>query len=496
MSYQNGVSYSFGSSGLDLDNLSAASAKIVELQVDSNADIKGDILMNPGRLVDGVDVSELKASVDEMREDVDGMDGKFVDLTTEQQINGNKWFVKLVTMMAGVRSYGNANINGEAYCHNLITVSPLMLSRFSGDVRMDKNLEMRGDIVMGEGKLVDGVDVSLMGNAVAALQGGFADHTNTIGVLSGRISDNQIELKDHGARIEVLEGQDLSHLVTLDTAQTVSGKKTFTSAVEVKGASGNGVITSGVGIRTANRAEQFLISNGDGVAEFFLGSDTDGTGVVNKNHKWGISSREKSDGRLIFYACPGYTGTFDEKDQYQPGATYDSVMEFKQTKNTVTKKYDCVINLNKPVNIKGDLNVTGSVIAGGGFLEMKDMMWWGPWPSANQFKSAKLTLTKSGRSVTVSSPGMVAGSNPAMSGSEAGTYIQTDRLIPVEYRPEFDSYGLAHIFTNNQRIMTRVTVTPAGQIVINREFNLESTGIYFSGDTGFYGFNVTYHSAM
>jgi len=122
--------------------------------------------------------------------------------------------------------------------------------------------------------------------------------------------------------------------------------------IQVRPTNGFGQVISGIGIRSSGRSQQFLLSNGDGVSETYYGSDSDGTGTADKNHKWCFSSRSSTDNKFIFYRAPFYTKN-----------SFDNVMDFQN----VDEK-NCVINLNKPTNISGEtkisnnLNVTQKII--------------------------------------------------------------------------------------------------------------------------------------
>jgi len=254
-----------------------------------------------------------------------------------------------------------------------------------------------------------------------------------------------------------------------------------------------GQVTAGVGTRTTNRAEMFLISNGDGVSEIFMGSDTDGTERSEGNIKWDISSRDKGNGRLMFYRGPGYTGSFDEKDVYIPApGNYDSVMDFQNTKNTTTRRYDCVINMNKPVNMNGGLSVNGQNISVTSYKANPDRLYWlGKFINMLDYWTT-CSIQKICNTVTMTIGAFTA--RHMVDGPTASWYIESNKNlspIPVAFRPDVDLTFpvVIRVTMDNIGRVSRCIVKTDGSVWICGDVN---DFTHFQGRLAFEAFSVSW----
>lgn len=526
------------------------------------ATVVGDI--HVGGLVDGVDIKALGQTVTEHTAELKDHEGRinhlegkdftgYMTLDTDQTVSGKKTFIE--------------------------------------------------DIAMAEGKTVDGVDVSVLGIKVANHDTRIVALESDVDSLDTRVTAIEPEVIDHDTRIvtiesEVdgldtrvvaLESKDYSSVVNLSTAQTVGGVKTFTDGIISKGlltthsngvvvnplaperqgsvrmgvgisggandsdlilagsktsvmfnnhyfyeaknmnyditcgsdkklkfnrgtafptasemitldgasnlvevkadrlmvSKNNGQVTSGIGLRTANRAQQFLMSNGDNVSEVYFGSDVAGTGIADANLKWAISSRAAADGTLVFYRAPFYTG-----------GAFDSVMDFK---NTLTEgKYSCVINLNKPTNIKSETNIIGNTsitgnlsVSGniGTFETEAYYSWQGPWNPLPIGYEGPLYISKVGRQVTISHPGMKFAYDVTTFNQ---TVMYSQRTLLAVYRPMHTVNGVARVTTDGKTFMTRLEVNASGVVYIHRTMDTPAVPVYFTGNTRVLDFCISY----
>jgi len=532
MSYQNGVSYSFGSTSLDLDNLGVASAKIVELRVDADIDAKGDILMNPGRLVDGVDVSELKVEVDQVQVDVDAkiqeveqrvddvrteMKDNYVTLATSQAVSGFKNFtgrvyftghgsssvvvegeMKVTTLILEME--GSANFLSPFTTHSTVThknrvylennvdalpgvlIHGVSLPGLNSSV-IGLNLEV-GDVKvkvadLGDQLLVLVPKVTAVETKVDDLTPQVSSLNTQVGVLNSKAVIVDGKLVNLDGRVAVLEAGDSKTWVTLGSNQTITGVKTFSAPITV--AAANGRIVSGIGVRSSNRAQTMLLSNGDGVAEIFLGSDSDGSGITDANYKWCFSSRDKTDGRLIFYRAPGYTeGAFDE------------VMAFRSE-----SKSACVIEMYKRVKFSGGFETTGVMSAPDGirvgppalstplnfhFEEIFTVAWtaWTP------YRSTEVRVVRTGAMVCMK----ILALSPQAVTVQSITGVGTLPILPERYRPRENTRVPCWIIVNNNRTMMGIQVTYTGSLNIATGSAVSITGQSWGWDTFDISYNV------
>jgi len=405
-----------------------------------NLDVKQNILMNDGATVDGVDVSLLGSQVSNhdsrittIENEFDQLSVDYVDTKTAQYINGHKTFVNGITSRDDVAVHGN-----------IIAVNPLVSGKL-GTVRMGVGL-MGGP---------DDADLILAGPETSVMFHNhyYFDEKNMNYDITCK-ADKKLYFN------RGLAFPSAGSLMVFDGAANEIEVK----ADRFKISKSSGQVTAGVGVRTTNRAEMFFISNGDGVSEIFMGSDTDGSGRAEGNIKWDISSRDKANGRLIFYRGPGYSGSFDEKDVYTPG-NYDTVMDFQNTKNATTHRYDCVINMNKSVNITGDLNVSGNLNFNTPFYTTDNWIL-----GAVVGPGIKMRIGRSGRVVTMNVGAMSARSTPA-----SDILITVVNALDPVFRPSMLVENIFMAYQNGKRLPAYIQVTTDGEVKFWFDWNGATT---------------------
>jgi len=347
------------------------------------------------------------------------------------------------------------------------------LNPTTSEIRAYQNLHMMSkNILMQDGATVDGVDVSALAEKV----------------------DNK--------------------MVTIDTSQTINGSKTFTSNInssniiangyincnvltssgnvrgvnflstgfsQVRDANSTGQVITGMNIRSSGRAQQFFLSNGDNVSETYYGSDLNGSGTVDANQKWCISSRTAQDGRLIFYRAPFYTGN-----------SYDPVMDFKNTLNPETKSYDCTINMHKPVNFNGSVSINGQNVSVTSYKANPDRLYWlGKFINMLDYWTT-CSIQKVCNTVTMTIGAFTA--RHMVDGPTASWYIESNKNlspIPVAFRPSVDLTFpvVIRVTMDNIGRVSRCIVKTDGSVWICGDVN---DFTHFQGRLAFDAFSVSW----
>lgn len=281
----------YNEQNLDVNSLNVPSIHTEELDVTHNISVGGT--------VDGVNVSALNLEVKDHEERInvleDALDGDYVDLATDQTIYGKKTFEN--DMQTQTVTIGRSNATVGPYLKiNSVNTGPLFesintlggyrgsfirvndparLSWFGSAVEFYKGLDVKtGDITMSATGKVDGVDVSLL-----------------------------------GARVATLESQDFSHMVTLNTDQTITGQKTFTTATTIKDANATkyGQISTMVAPATGT-ASMNLLSSGDNGCNIVFGAAME-ENLNNARYKWRLRSEGIGGADFLqFSAGPYFTG--------------------------------------------------------------------------------------------------------------------------------------------------------------------------------------------
>jgi len=384
-----------------------------------------DIVLDAGRKVNGVDISALDSKVTGIDGRVTTIENKnlnnFVTTDTEQSIVGEKSF-----------------ISGNTFFKQVISNS--------------------GYIKSGNHP-----------SSYAMLLGGATHHPRGPALyLFSNIAGNRMEVNFHSSqsypdysfyesvnekKLRIVKGAGLTGGADVEML-VIDGN---TSEIEVKTdrfkiSKGYGQVTSGIGIRSnAARAQQFIMSNGDNVAEIYFGSDINGTGIADANNKWVISSRDSATGSLIFYRAPFYAG----------GTTYDNVMEFK---NTLTEgKYNCVINMNKPVNFNSDVNIGG--------MPLSHFYTTDNWQLGGIVSPGiKMRIGRSGRNVTMN----IGPLNPVnIPGSDI--LITAVYALDAPFHPSMLVENLFMITQNNKRMPAYVRITTDGVVNFWMDMNGSTT---------------------
>jgi len=377
------------------------------------------------------------------------------------------------------------------------------------------HIEVKGDIAISG--TVDGVDISVLDFTVRQQDGRLLVVENEVKNHEERITSAEDEIKNHEERISTVE-DELSHIqldyVDTKTAQTINGSKTFndnlttsniiangyincnvlTSSGNVRGvnflstgfsqvrdANSTGQVISGMSIRGGGRSQQFFLSNGDGISETYYGSDLNGTGTADTNHKWCISSRQASDGRMIFYRAPFYTGN-----------SYDPVMDFKNTLNPETKSYDCTINMHKPVNFNGSVSINGQNVSVTSYKTNPDRLYWlGKFINMLDYWTT-CSIQKICNTVTMTIGAFTA--RHMVDGPTASWYIESNKNlspIPVAFRPSVDLTFpvVIRVTMDNIGRVSRCIVKTDGSVWI---CGGENDFTHFQGRLAFEAFSVSW----
>ena len=424
------------------------------------------------------------------------------EFSPEIQEGNRKWLVTAKKGMEDGRLLFSTSkfFGGEE--HNMMALRNSWIrwegvTTWSQLIEMYKDLKMvGGNIILDEGKTVDGVDVSDLDSRAVLVDtdqtiSGKKTFTQEVKADAGLTVTGDLGVTGNSNVKNIIASGYIDAIAMTSTGKVEGNTVLVNNYLQVKHGA-NGQVLTGIGLRSANRAEQFMISNGDNVSEIMFGSDTDGTGRDNKNIKWDFSSRSMGEGRFIFYRGPAYTGSFDEKEVYTPGTTYNEIITFQNSKNNTTKKYDCDIIMHRPVVFNVPPKINGNDLTVSSWKPNLDRFYWLGQYEAMFDNPTTCSIQKIANTVTMTV------------GTSAGKYIKTgvagaDHLktditrspIPVEFRPDVDLMFPLVIRRglDQEHIVTKGEVKTDGSVWIYAD---EVAFIHFQGYVKFSSFTVTW----